>query len=396
MPHEGDGPISRSVEPDTAAESRHRRVTRMARTVPVGRKNLLSDRRRVAVSLLGVGLAVALMLLIQGLWSGTLDRITAYEDNVGAQLFVAEPGTRSFQSDVSAVLPSAEDQIREVPGVQVADGVAARQLILELHGTKMPLTLVGARIGGLGGPWALEAGRAVTADDEIVIDTGLAADHGYRLGERFELLGVRLEIVGLTPDSRALGNGGYVFVSQATAGLLLGAPDATSFVLVASSNPAAVAREIESRTGLEALTAEEIARGDRTLYDDTMGSVIRVMLLIAFAAGTLIAALSVYSSVVDRIREYGIVKALGASRRRLLGIVLAQTGTLALAGGVAGVGLFLAAKAAVGGWLPQFHIEFPASILVAAFVLVTAMALVAAVLPARRLGRLDPASVYRG
>lgn len=368
----------------------------MARTVPVGRRNLLSDRRRVAVSLLGVGLAVALMLLIQGLWSGTLDRITAYEDNVGAQLFVAEPGTRSFQSDVSAVPPAVEDQIREVPGVEAADAIAARQLILELHGTKMPLTLIGARTGGLGGPWALEAGRAVAADDEVVIDAGLAADHGYRLGEVFELLGVRLEIVGLVPDSRALGNGGYVFVPRATAGLVLGAPDATSFVLVRTSDPVAVASEIESRTGLEALTAEEIARGDRALYDDTMGSVIRVMLLIAFAAGTLIAALSVYSSVIDRIREYGIVKALGASRRRLLGIVLAQTGALALAGGVAGLGLFLAAKAAVGAWLPQFHIELPASFLVAAFVVVTAMALVAAVLPARRLGHLDPASVYRG
>ena len=93
----------------------------MGREVPVGRRNLLSDRRRVAVSLLGVGLAVALMLLIQGLWSGTLTRITAYEDHTGAQLFVAEGGTRSFQSDVSAVPPSAVNRIREVPGVQAAD-----------------------------------------------------------------------------------------------------------------------------------------------------------------------------------------------------------------------------------------------------------------------------------
>ena len=368
----------------------------MAGAVPVGRRNLLSDRRRVAVSLLGVGLAVALMLLIQGLWSGTLERITAYEDNVGAQLFVAERGTRSFQSDVSAVPPAAAEQIREVSGVEAADPIGARQLILELHGTKTPVMLIGARIGGLGGPWVLEAGRAVAADDELVIDAGLADSHGYRLGDRFQLLGAPLVVVGLAEDSRALGNGGYVFASRATAGRLLGAPDATSFVLVRTSSPVAVAREIESRTGLEALTAAEIARGDRDLYDDTMGSVIRVMLAIVFAAGTLIVALSVYSSVVDRIREYGIVKALGASRRRLLGIVLAQTGALALAGGVAGLGLFLAGKAAVSAWLPEFHVALPGSTLVAAFVLVAAMAVVAAVLPARRIGRLDPASVYRG
>jgi len=368
----------------------------MAGSVPVGRRNLLSDRRRVAVTLLGVGLAVALMLLIQGLWSGTLERITAYEDNVGAQLFVAERGTRSFQSDVSAVPPQVAEQIRRVPGVEAADPIAARGMILELHGTKMPVTLIGSQPGGLGGPWALDAGRAFAADDEVVIDAGLAAEHGYRLGVRFRLLGLSLEVVGLAPDSRAFGNGGFVFVSRATAGRLLGAPDATSFVLVRTSSPDPVAREIRRRTELEALTAEEIARGDRELYDDTMGSVIRVMLAIAFAAGTLIVALSVYSSVVDRIREYGIVKALGASRGRLLGIVLAQTLALALAGGIAGLGLFLVARAAVGAWLPQFHVALPGSVLIAAFVAVASMAVVAAVLPARRLGRLDPASVYRG
>lgn len=368
----------------------------MARTVPVGRRNLLSDRRRVAVSVLGVGLAVALMLLIQGLWSGTLERITAYEDNVAAQLFVAERGTRSFQSDVSAVPPQAGSQIRAVPGVTAVDPIAVRGLILELHGAKLPVTLIGSRPGGLGGPWDLEAGRAIAADDEVVIDAGLGDTHGYRVGDRFRLLGVPFRVVGLAEDSRALGNGGYLFVSRTTAGRLLGSPDATSFLLVRTPSPVAVAREIERRTPLEALSAEEIAQGDRELYDDTMGSVIRVMLAIAFAAGALIVALSVYSGVADRIREYGILKALGATRRQLLGIVLAQTGTLALVGGVAGLGLFLTARAAVGAWLPEFDVAVPGSILIGAFAAVGAMALIAAVLPARRLGRLDPASVYRG
>lgn len=368
----------------------------MGREVPLGRRYLLSDRRRLAVSLLGVGLAVALMLLIQGLWSGTLERITAYEDKVGAQLFVAERGTRSFQSDVSAVPPLAVAEVRDMSGVETAEPIATRGLILELHGAKMPATLIGSRIGGLGGPWSLEAGRAVAADDEIVIDAGLAAEHGYRIGDGFELLGNAFEIVGLAPDSRALGNAGYLFVSLAAAGRLLGAADATSFVLIRTDDPAAVATRIETLTGLDVLTAGEIARGDRELYDDTLGSVIRMMLAIAFASGALIVALSVYSAVAERIREYGIVKALGANRRRLFGIVLAQTGALALAGGVAGLGLFLAAKAALGSWLPKLYVELSGSVLVAAFVAVAAMALVAAILPSRRLGRLDPASVYRG
>ena len=367
----------------------------MAGSVPVGRRNLLSDGRRVAVSLLGVGLAVALMLLIQGLWIGTLMRITTYEDRVGAQLFIAESGTQSFLSDVSAVSSSAVGDIRTTPGVEAADPIVSRQLILELHGKKMPVTLIGSQPGGLGGPWSLEVGRAAAADDEVVIDAGLAADHGYRLGDSFEILGVPLEVVGLAEDARALGNGGYLFVSRSAAGALIGTPDATSFVLVRTSNPISVARALESRTGLEVLTAQEIARGDRELYDQTLGSVIRAMLAIAFAAGALIVALSVYSSVADRIHEYGIVKALGAGFGRLLGIVLAQTGALALAGGVVGLGLFLLVKAAIDAWLPEFHVSLPSSLLGAAFLAAAAMAVVAALLPARRVGRLDPASVYR-
>lgn len=368
----------------------------MVGAVPIGRRNLLSDRRRLVVSLLGVGLAVALMLLIQGLWSGTLARITAYEDSVDAQLFVAEPGTRSFQSDVSSIPRGTTAQVDDDAGVEAADPIATRGLILELHGTKIPATLIGSRVGGLGGPWALEEGRPVAGEGEIVIDAGLASDHGYEIGDRFVMLGASFDIVGLTPDSRALGNGGFLFISQEAAGQLLGTPGATSFVLVQTQDPRGVAVRVESRTGQEVLTVEQIARGDRELWDDTMGSVVRVMLAIAFAAGTLIVALSVYSSVVDRIREYGIVKALGARRRRLLGIVLAQTATLALAGAAVGLGVFVAARTAVGAWLPEFHMELPGSVLLTAFGLVVAMGLIAAILPARRIGRLDPASVYRG
>lgn len=363
--------------------------------VPLWRRNLLSDPSRVAVSLLGVALAVALMLLIQGLWSGTMQRVTTYEDHVDAPLFVGERGTTTFASDVSSVPASALEQIRGMSEVDAADAIVARQTIVEPHGAKTPIMLIGTRIGGLGGPWALEAGRPVAADDEIVLDAGLAADHGYRLGERFPLLGVAFEIVGLTPDARAFGDGGYVFVSEGTAGRLLGSMDA-SFVLVGTSDPGAVARTIESRMGLSVLTPAEVAEGDRALYDDVFGSVIRAMLAIALVAGTLIVALSVYSSIVDRIREYGIVKALGARRFRLLGVVLAQTASLAFAGGVAGLGLFLAVQAAIAAWFPEFYVAMPGPALARAAVLVVAMALAAAILPARRLGRVDPAAVYRG
>lgn len=196
--------------------------------VALARRDLLSDPRRLAVSVLGVGLAIALMLLVEGLWQGTLSRITTYEDNVGVGLFVGERGTRTFISDVSAVPPGTVDEVRRISGVDVVAPIAARQLIVDHAGMKIPVIMVGAQVGGLGGPWALAQGRAPTTGDEVVIDEGFAGAHGYAVGQAFELLGERLRVVGLTPDSRAFGSGGMVFVQLATAQQLLGSASPSS------------------------------------------------------------------------------------------------------------------------------------------------------------------------
>jgi YHS domain-containing protein len=65
-------------------------------TVPLARRNTLADPRRLAASAVAVGLAISLILLLDGLWTGITRGVTAYEDNVGADLYVAQPGTHNF------------------------------------------------------------------------------------------------------------------------------------------------------------------------------------------------------------------------------------------------------------------------------------------------------------
>src|SRR6266542_2173868 len=78
------------------------------RAVPVARRNLLADRRRLAIGTLGVGLAIALMLLLEGLWGGVLAGITAYPDRAGATFFVREPDAMALAK--GAVPLSERDQ----------------------------------------------------------------------------------------------------------------------------------------------------------------------------------------------------------------------------------------------------------------------------------------------
>src|SRR3546814_4052490 len=77
---------------------------------------------------------------------------------------------------------------------------------------------------------------------------------------------------------------------------------------------------------------------------------------VAFAIGSLVVALTTYSAIVDRRREYGIVKAMGADGRRLLQLAVGQTVIVPAIGLVVGGVLFVVARALIDALRPQFII----------------------------------------
>lgn len=368
----------------------------MGASVPVARRNILADRRRLSVGVLGVGLSVALILLLEGLWGGWLGLVSAYEDGVGAQLYVGEPGTRELVGESSTIPESAVQAVRSVPGVERADPIATRYVILDLHASKAPVVLVGFVPGQMGGPWNLVAGRSVRADDEVVMDESLARDHGIALGDRLGVLGGSFRVVGYSSGTRSIMGGGVLFMSLAAADGVLGSPGTASFVLIRTGDPDPVAAAVRKRTGLSVLSANEIAANDRTLFAGVLGGPLRLMIAIAFAAGTLIIMLTVYSTVVERLREYGIAKAMGVRRWKLLRIVLGQTVMVSALGTAAGSVIYGVSSWTIASFLPQFRSVLSPVAAGRAVLAAALMSLLAAVVPSRRVGRLDPASVYRG
>jgi putative ABC transport system permease protein len=366
----------------------------MNTSVPVARRNILDDRRRLAISTLGVGLAVALILLLEGLWGGVLAGISAYPDRVGASLFVREPGTMVLTE--GAIPLSTFAAIQAIPGVQRADPVIAKYVILDLHGTKEALSVIGFQPGAMGGPWEITAGRTVEAGDEVVMDQSLATDHGIGVGDTLAVQGQPFRVVGLSSRTRTFTGGGFVFVSLEAAERLFGESRTATFILVRTSSPASVEAAIQVRTELAVDSPAAIATGEREVYAGILGRVFNLMLLIAFAAGTLIVALTVYSGVVDRLREYGIAKAIGASRTRLFRIVVGQTLVLATLGTLEGFVLFAVVSRVLVSFRPQFPSSLTSGAVGGVVLAAGVMALLAAIVPTHRVSRLDPASVYRG
>lgn len=363
-------------------------------SVPLARRGVVADPRRLIVTVLGVGTALALILLLWGLWQGLGAQAGAYPDNAGADLFVAEAGVRTIEVDSSVLGAETVAAVEAIPGVRDASPVLYRYTVLDLHDRKLFARLVGAHPEGLGGPWQVVEGRAAE-DGEVVIDRTLAREHGLSVGDRLGVLGSPLRIVGLSSGSRSWMTS-FVFTTHATAAKLLRAGEATNLLLVAADAPAVVANRIESTLSLAVLTPAQVAASNREVLTGVMTAPVGLMIAVAFAAGTLVTSLSVYSSVVERVREYGVVKALGASGWRLLRMVVGQTLVVTILAAGASYGIYRAAAWAVMDARPQFAVQLDPAALGAVLGAAIGMALLGALAPLARVVRLDPATVYRG
>jgi putative ABC transport system permease protein len=368
-------------------------AVRVLGRVPLVRRNLLAEPRQLLAGVAGIGLALMLILLLGGLWAGIQAQSAQYVDATGSALWVLPSGTRTLFAEGTQLPTSTLATVRRTPGVDWAASAWGQYAILNLHDTRAAVVLIGSTPGQPGGAWAMARGQAPTADDEVAIDRALAAKHGLALGDRLAVADRGYRVVGITRHAGFMT--GYVFATHRAVEALLGGPGKTSAILVGTSQPTAVQSRLAA-SGLTVLTTPELRRTAVELNTRVFGSPLRLMAGIAFAAGVLIVALTVYAQVAERRRDHGIVKALGASGRRLAALALAQT--LVLSGlGLGAGGLLLAAGRALLGWLrPQFEVVITPSLLAQAVGAALVMALLAAIIPARRLARLDPATAYRG
>ena len=360
--------------------------------VPLGRRNLLADRRRLAAGVVGVGMAVMLILLLGGLWSGLEAQTKAYTDGVGADLYVLQPGIRDLTAGASTLPLSTLNTVRADPQVLWAAPVRSTYSILQLHDAKVAVSVIGSIPGEHGGAWSITRGRAPEADDEVVVGSLLAARHGIRVGDRLDVMGREFRVVG-----RANTNGfmmSYVFVTHAAIDAQLAETGTTSFLVVGSESPAAVRQRLRA-AGLNVLDRDTVAANNLKSAAGIFGSPVRLMVGVAFAAGSTIIALTVYTAIVERIRDYGIVKAIGGSRRRLFALALGQTLGLAALGLVTGWVFFVLGRLLIVWSKPQFDVVVTSAAAARTALAVVAMAVIASVVPAHRLAKLQPAVAFR-
>ena len=176
-------------------------------------------------------------------------------------------------------------------------------------------------------------------------------------------------------------------------------PDGASFVLL-TLKPSAVQSTVLGRLerrlrDVEIVPAQVMKQNDLDLLVEVFAIPLRMMVSIAFAVGTAILGMVIYTATVERQREYGVLKAVGAKNRHLYWLVVIQGMTIAVAGVAAGVGLAWLVSDRIMEAIPKFLIVLEPRSVLTTSIAGLFMGLLAAVLPARQVALLDPARVFR-
>jgi len=365
-------------------------------SVPVARRNLFAEKGRFAISVAGVAFAVLLISIVLALYRGWSSSGQTFEEMPG-DLWVVQHGTSDPFHSVSLVERSQLEPVAAIPGVRAVVPVLARAMTFRAGERD-----VSARLLALDLPPALAtpALRERYAPDTggMIIDETLSRKSGLSAGDRADLGTATLTVSRVGPRSpEALQQ--FVFVSFADARRIFGIADIVSYGLVIlqpGADEAGVSRAIVAADpGLQVYTKEGFARSIRKEIDDGFLPIITILLAIGVIVGAAVVGLTIYTTTIERAREFGVMKAVGASAGFVYRIVLSQAVILTGAGFVVGtVAAWGVAQLAVAA-VPEFVTVFRLQDVAAVFGAATLMALIASFVPVRRLNSIDPAIVFR-
>lgn len=363
-------------------------------------RNLAHERTRLIISVGGVALAVLLIQVMNGLFAGGEQQATAYIRNQPARLWVMQAGVENIHM-ASSILPAdVVDRVRAIPGVETAVGVLYAGGGVEVGDTFVPSYLFGVDPDApFGGPWSLAEGTADPAANEIVVDRAFAQRYGLGLGDTVNVMGHDLMIAGLSKGTFGIAVN-LTFVNEAALAQGLGIPPQASSYILVKPVPGTSIQDLAERLRAalpeaNVMTQTNFIASERELIRQMGVDVIRAMNTVAYVVGLLVIGLTIYTATLERSREYGVLKAIGAKNPQLVSVVFAQAFVAAGLGYQVGVGLAYGASVVVSRLSPDILILLDPFRLLREVPVLASITALAALLPVGRLARLDPLVAFR-
>jgi putative ABC transport system permease protein len=267
-------------------------------------------------------------------------------------------------------------------------------------GKKVDVHLIGYdTASGIGGPVRITRGHGQPGTGEIVIDEVLARTSGVGVGDELTSGDASFEVVGIASGGNfAFTQAGFMDID--TARTLLSMDDLVTFWLIdlgEGTDSASLGSTITSTYGGSTVfTSAEFASATRHRILDNVIPIIGLIVGLAFIVGIAVTSLTIYTATVEKTREFGIMKAVGFNNHDLYRLVLIQSCITGALGFVFGVAMTLLFSQFIDRLVAQFILYVRPYDILFVLACTIAMAGAAAIVPARRVGAVDPAVAFKG
>ncbi len=367
-------------------------------------KFILYDKPKSIGALVGIIISIFLVGQQVGIFIFLTDAMKSIVSNNNRYIWVVDAKTDNA-NQLGALDMRVGRQIASLPGVAsvhpvVIAGAAARFT----NGKSSGVTLVGSEAPNFtGGPWGSQPVRPSDMLPEGAVVTEFFDKNtlgGVELGEYFEINGNKVYNAAQTKGARGFGAPAYVFTTIERARALANFPATKASVFLVRWKPEADKQQVVAAINramptVRAWDADAFAASTVNTILRSSGIALSVGTLIIFAvlSGLVIIGLTLYSAAIDRLRDYGTLKAIGATNGYITRLILSQALLISMVGFAFGRLLVEGFRMGIAQAGTLFH--FPPAVQIGFFLLTLIISLGGSLFAIRRINSLEPAQIFR-
>jgi len=354
--------------------------------------NVMHRKTRTAVSVLAVAMEVAMVMLLVGMANGTLSDISERLQNVGADVLFQPPDASLILGATSAVMPlKFVDLMKDVPDVKDVAPVL-NWLVSQIKGESRAVNLWAVdypSFSKISGGLDIVQGHALQDANDIIMDTVLADATAMSVGDTLPMLNREFKLAGIC---RA-GAGGRLYARLTDIQEAIGTPDKASFFLVkATSSLKAdeVTKALQQK--FKGYKITPMAQVTKQMQENAVGlkqfkeALTGMAVIISF----LVVLLAMYTTIIERTREIGILRAIGATQGKVVQLVISESFLICVAGVVVGMALAVGGRWYLPRLFPTLSVTLTQEWAMIAAALGLAGGLLGSLYPALKAARMDP------
>jgi putative ABC transport system permease protein len=351
-------------------------------------RNLLHRPMRTLIGAMGIAVEVALVVLIVGLTSGLLTETAKRIEGIGADIMLQPPAASPILTFSGAPMPvKIGDKLAELKYVK---SVAPVLFQFNTSGVEIVYGIDQESFRAVSGGFVFLQGHDLEGPDDILVDDVAAKVKKLQAGDTYRIFEHDWHVAGIVEH----GKGSRLFVPRTTLQELVGARDKASVFYIKCTRPEHTEDVMESMRHLLPGYTIRPLKEYLSLMTSTnipgLESFINAMIFLAVTIGLLVIFLTMYTTVIERTKDIGVLKSLGANKWFVIRALLSESAALCVLGIAAGVGLSYLVRAGFIWKFPSLTILITSGWILRAAGIALLGALFGASYPAWMASRKDP------